>query len=618
MQVQLPDSSGFLRLFPNRHRPRTSLAVALLFRFLNRHRLRTGLAVALLFGVVAAASVSTQRPAAATLGSPLTAAYFDSEPGEPLLNGGSITFDSVLYQGGAGAPRFTLFDNAANNDYQIYFAPPTSQTALAAGVYENAQFSPDATHPQLFIDRGGLDVCPSGTGRFVVDDLTFAPGGDMQSFSVRFEEHCNSGDPALFGEISYNSTADYRTRSVNPSSLTLLSTGGGPTTGTITVTDNGPSNLTPTGFNIAGADASQFSITGNTCSAPIASTQSCKVTVNYTPSATPSQGAANLTYYDELSPAGSPGEPATAGTGRDIPLTGDSYFTRVLVPSDGAVLAGVPYLDAAAGDAAGVTNVAFELSGNGLSDKVIATATPTLFGWVAKWNTTSVPNGTYSLQSVATDAANNSYTSEPITVTVNNQPPATSLLIPAGDVSVSGTNALLDASASSPLGIASVSFEVSGGTLVHHVVATATPTIYGYVAQWNTTAVPNGNYALQSFATDGQGNSAGSVSIEVAVANAPPNTAVVIPSTGTTQSGTTALLDASASSSPDVTTVTFELTGGTITNQVIATATPTIYGYLAQWNTTAVPNGIYSLASVASYAGGVSGSSTPITITVSN
>ena len=87
-------------------------------------------------------------------------------------------------------------------------------------------------------------------------------------------------------------------------------------------------------------------------------------------------------------------------------------FTRVLVPSDGAVLAGAPYLDAAAGDTPGVTNVVFELSGNGLSDQVIATATPTIFGWVAKWNTTSVPNGTYALQSVATDAAHSTETSD--------------------------------------------------------------------------------------------------------------------------------------------------------------------------------------------------------------
>ncbi len=51
---------------------------------------------------------------------------------------------------------------------------------------------------------------------------------------------------------------------------------------------------------------------------------------------------------------------------------------------------------------------------------------------------------------------------------------------------------------------------------------------------------------------------------------------------------------------------------------MIATATPTIYGWLATWNTTTVPNGTYSLQSVASYAGGVSAASASITITVTN
>jgi hypothetical protein len=51
---------------------------------------------------------------------------------------------------------------------------------------------------------------------------------------------------------------------------------------------------------------------------------------------------------------------------------------------------------------------------------------------------------------------------------------------------------------------------------------------------------------------------------------------------------------------------------------VIATATPTYYGWLAQWNTTTVPNGTYTLQSVASYGGEVSGTSTPITVTVHN
>jgi uncharacterized protein YjbI with pentapeptide repeats len=294
------------------------------------------------------------------------------------------------------------------------------------------------------------------------------------------------------------------------------------------------------------------------------------------------------------------------------------YFTRVVVPADGATLAGASYLDALAADGPGVTNVAFEVTGGTLSNHVLATATPTLYGWLAKWNTASVSNGVYSLQSVATDAANNTDTSEPITVTVNNQPPTTSVLIPSGGASLSGSTALLDASASSKVGIASVTYEVSGNGLTNQVIATGTPTLYGYLAQWNTTAVPNGTYSLASVATDTVAEATTSASVSVTVDNAPPTTAVLIPSTGTTQSGTTAVLD--ASSSANVTTVTYELSGGpsNLSDQSIATGSPTYYGWLAQWNTTAVHNGTYSLVSVASYLNGASTTSAPVTINVNN
>ena len=50
----------------------------------------------------------------------------------------------------------------------------------------------------------------------------------------------------------------------------------------------------------------------------------------------------------------------------------------------------------------------------------------------------------------------------------------------------------------------------------------------------------------------------------------------------------------------------------------VATGAPTLYGWLAVWNTTTVPNGTYTLQSVASYVGGVSGTSAGISVTISN
>jgi hypothetical protein len=188
-------------------------------------------------------------------------------------------------------------------------------------------------------------------------------------------------------------------------------------------------------------------------------------------------------------------------------------------------------------------------------------------------------------------------------------------LLPSNGATVIG-DSWLDAGASSPVGLASVNFEVSGGTLSgSQVVSGSTPTLYGWIGAWNSTSIPNGTYTLQSVATDTDGVSTTSAPITITVNNPPPSTSMLIPSTGATQSGTAALLD--AGSTADVTSVSYELSGGTLTNQVIATGAATIYGWLAEWNTTSVANGTYTLQSVGTYSGGTV-TSAPITITVSN
>jgi hypothetical protein len=298
-----------------------------------------------------------------------------------------------------------------------------------------------------------------------------------------------------------------------------------------------------------------------------------------------------------------------------VPLIPPS--TSVIIPSNGATLSGSALLDAAGSDNIGVTQVQFEVSGgpSNLKDQLVATASPSVYGWLANWNTTNVLNGTYSLQSVATDTEGLLTTAAPITVSLNNPAPVTSVVIPSNNTSVSGTQ-LLDAWATS--GVAQVEFEVSGGplNLNDRMVATASANVYGWLANWNTTNVPNGMYTLQSVASYFAGGLSGtSTGITVTVNNAPPTTSVVLPADGATVSASV-WLDASASTG--VTQVVYTLTGGTLDGVVIATATPTAYGWLAAWNTASVPDGTYTLRSMASYAGGLSGISPSIVVTVAN
>ena len=96
--------------------------------------------------------------------------------------------------------------------------------------------------------------------------------------------------------------------------------------------------------------------------------------------------------------------------------------TSVVVPSNGATLKGSSaVLDASASGPSKVTGVNFTLSGGSLSSPVhVGTAVQSFYGWQAFWNTTSTPNGTYTLESVATDSSGITATSAGITVTIAN------------------------------------------------------------------------------------------------------------------------------------------------------------------------------------------------------
>jgi GDSL-like Lipase/Acylhydrolase family/Bacterial Ig domain len=93
--------------------------------------------------------------------------------------------------------------------------------------------------------------------------------------------------------------------------------------------------------------------------------------------------------------------------------------SAMLVPSGGAALKGTTYLDAAATDNVGVTKVQFVLTGGTLNHSVLGTAVPTLYGYVYQFNSTSVPDGSYTLQSVAYDAGNTG-SSAGVTISVGN------------------------------------------------------------------------------------------------------------------------------------------------------------------------------------------------------
>jgi hypothetical protein len=196
------------------------------------------------------------------------------------------------------------------------------------------------------------------------------------------------------------------------------------------------------------------------------------------------------------------------------------------------------------------------------------------------------------------------------------QSPSTSVLVPSSGATLSGST-YLDASATNAT---SVEFLLFGGTYGYSapVVCTATLTYYGWLCSWNTTDVPNGSYALVSEAS-GAGGSAFSSGVSITVNNPPPSTTVLIPASGATlDTAQNLVFDAAAS--PGVVKVSIDMTVGPTT--VTFTTTPTIYGWIAvvqgapcspDCSSARLPG---SIQSVASYLGGVSGTSPPVNVTI--
>ena len=174
----------------------------------------------------------------------------------------------------------------------------------------------------------------------------------------------------------------------------------------------------------------------------------------------------------------------------------DPPTTSVLIPSNGTTLSGSTYLDAAASNA---TSVKFLLFGGiyGYNAPVLCTATPTEYGWLCSWNTSTAPNGSYVLVSQAFNASGNSYSSG-VGITISN--PTTSVLIPKSGATLSGSTTL-DASASNATG---VDFLLFGGSYGYNapVLCGATATEYGWLCSWNSASVPNGSYVLVSEASN--------------------------------------------------------------------------------------------------------------------
>jgi hypothetical protein len=186
----------------------------------------------------------------------------------------------------------------------------------------------------------------------------------------------------------------------------------------------------------------------------------------------------------------------------------------ITAPTAGSTLNGAVAVQAVTSD--DIVAVRFKVDGNNLGTEDPGRP------FARNWDTTQATNGSHTLTAVARLANNQTVTSEPVTVTVNNTvipptpdttAPTVSVTAPAANATVSG-NFTLKANASDNVGVASVQFKVDG-------VVVGTDTSSPYTLSWNSTAVANGSHTVTAVASDtaNPANTATAASVSFVVNN---------------------------------------------------------------------------------------------------
>jgi hypothetical protein len=377
-------------------------------------------------------------------------------------------------------------------------------------------------------------------------------------------------------------------------------------------------------------------------------------------------GLSGGNYYYQVTAQDGAGNISSPSAEASAVVTSDTQAPTVSVtaPVSGATVSGPTTISANASDNTSVVGVQFKVDGTNIG------AEDTSSPYSITWDSATVANGSHTLTAVARDPAGNSATSAAITITVNN----TTGPMLLGDQTVESTadsNSSGEAEAFSYTAVASgtagtASFYVNSGSAATSLKVGIYSNNNGHpgtlltsgtlaspkAAAWNLVSLSPGaslssgttywigflgtggslnykdqsaGFCSESYATAGQTNlpttwSSGQswpscaasayVSGTLVSDNVPPTVSVTAPIDGSTVSGNTTIT-ANASDNVGVTKVEWYLDGSL---QGSTTSSP----YSFTWNTRNASNGSHQITSKSYDAAGNMGTSTAITVTVSN
>ena len=130
---------------------------------------------------------------------------FSSQPGDYIGGGQSRTFtpNDSQFSSMVGQENREIAVSVfpSGSFWFLHMAAPAGQQLLP-GVYQGATRWPFQAPPTPGLDFSGDGRgCNTSTGRFEVLEAVYASFGYVERFHATFEQHCEGGEPALFGEI---------------------------------------------------------------------------------------------------------------------------------------------------------------------------------------------------------------------------------------------------------------------------------------------------------------------------------------------------------------------------------------------------------------------------------
>ena len=278
-------------------------------------------------------------------------------------------------------------------------------------------------------------------------------------------------------------------------------------------------------------------------------------------------------------------------------------IVAITSPADGATVSGTVTITATASDASGIEKVRFWAGGSYMSYDLAAPHTKS-------WDTTAGSDGPQTITVQAFDLSGNASGYVSFTVTVASDPdvnpPSVSLQSPLQGAVVSGVISI-DAVAADDVAVQKVQFWAGNAYLSYDISAP-------YAKSWDTTSVADGAYTLRARAYDTSGNNSGLTSITVYVSNnpdiTPPSVSISSPAPGGVISGVVTI---AAVASDDAGLQKVQFWGGGSYLGYDTTAP-----YSRAFDTTALPDDLYTLVARAWDTAGNSSGYVSVPVVVSN